>query len=197
MKKTIQSVGRPREFNEADVLDSVMKLFWKQGYEGTALNDILSATGLAKGSLYKAFQSKHNLYLKSLERYEAVHVDSAVAALGAPTDPIQRLDDFLSAPIVNVSASGPNRGCFLCNASADRADSDDETRDLVQRSFTKLSRALFRTIAEVHPQWSEDRTQDAAQMVLSVYSGLRVMSRSGQSVSALTAAKEGALAMIR
>jgi len=191
-----QSVGRPREFDEADVLDSVMKLFWVQGYEGTGLKDILTATGLAKGSIYKAFDSKHNLYLKSLERYEMLYVDTAVAALTSSKPPIERLDDFLSAPIENVSTGKLNKGCFLCNASADRADSDEETRLLVQRGFKKLGRALVILISELNPQWEDENVQQAAQMALSIYSGLRTMSRSGHDLSSLTDARDGALRLL-
>lgn len=194
--KTPQSVGRPREFDEADVLDSVMKLFWVQGYEGTGLKEILTATGLAKGSLYKAFGSKHKLYLKSLERYEALYVDTAVAALTSSKLPAERLDDFLSAPIKSFSNGKINKGCFLCNASADRADADEETRLLVQRGFKKLGVALAILMAELHPEWETEIGQQAAQMALSVYSGLRTMSRSGYEISALTDAKDGALLML-
>lgn len=197
MRNTLQSVGRPREFKEEDVLDSVMKLFWSQGYEGTGLKDIQVATGLAKGSIYKAFESKHNLYLKSLERYETLHVDAAVAALTSSKPPVTRLDDFLSAPLKNVSNGGMNKGCFLCNASADRSDSDEETRALVQRGFQKIGRALATATSELKPEWSEDRTQQAAQMILSVYSGLRIMSRSGLSLETLIKAKKGALALVK
>jgi len=189
MRKTLQSVGRPREFKEEDVLDSVMKLFWSQGYEGTGLKDIQVATGLAKGSIYKAFESKHNLYLKSLERYETLHVDTAVAALTSSKPPVTRLDDFLSAPLKNVSNGGMNKGCFLCN-------SDEETRALVQRGFQKIGRALATATSELKPEWSEDRIQQAAQMMLSVYSGLRIMSRSGLSLETLIKAKKGALALV-
>ncbi|WP_121102990.1 TetR/AcrR family transcriptional regulator [Litorimonas taeanensis] len=197
MKKPSQPVGRPREFVEEDVLDAVMKLFWKQGYEGTGLKDILTATGLTKGSIYKAFESKHNLYLKSLERYEKIYVDSAVTSLKSTDDPISRLDEFLSAPIKNMSVNAPNKGCFLCNSSADRASSDEETRALVQRSFRKLSAALSSAIYEIRPEWPEKRIQQTAQMMLSVYSGLRIMSRSREDIDIMKDAKDGALALIK
>ena len=192
-----QSVGRPREFDEADVLDKVMTLFWRQGYEGTGLKDIQMTTGLAKGSIYKAFESKHKLYLKSLQRYEALHVDTAVEALTSSEQPMIRLNDFLSAPIHNLSTSGRNKGCFLCNASTDRADSDDDTRALVQRSFKKLGQALAVVISEHKTDWTHEQIQQGAQMMLAIYSGLRTMSRSGYDVVALTQAKDAALMLMK
>lgn len=192
MKKTPQTVGRPREFSENDVLDSVMALFWKHGFEGTGLSDILTATGLAKGSIYKAFKSKHNLYLLSLARYEAVHVDSAVKALGAKGTPLEKLDSFLSAPIKDMATTGLSKGCFLCNASADRAQADSETRALVQRGFNKLAGALTGVITELNPQMKPKAARQSAQMMLTIYSGLRTMSRSGIDPAELYLAKDAA-----
>jgi TetR/AcrR family transcriptional repressor of nem operon len=62
-------VGRPREFDEDQVLDAAMKAFWANGYEATSLADLVSVTGLHKGSLYQAFGDKHALFLQTLNRY--------------------------------------------------------------------------------------------------------------------------------
>ena len=61
--------GRPREFDEDDVLDRVVRQFWQHGYEATSLTDLVIATGVQKGSLYKAFGDKHALFMMALDRY--------------------------------------------------------------------------------------------------------------------------------
>jgi len=45
-------MGRPREFNDDDVLNALRDVFWEHGYEGTSYADIMAATDLKKGSLY-------------------------------------------------------------------------------------------------------------------------------------------------
>ena len=62
-------VGRPRQFDEEQVLDAAMKAFWANGYEATSLADLVSVTGLHKGSLYQAFGDKHSLFVQTLNRY--------------------------------------------------------------------------------------------------------------------------------
>ena len=62
-------VGRPRQFDEEQVLDAAMKAFWANGYEATSLADLVSVTGLHKGSLYQAFGDKHALFIQTLNRY--------------------------------------------------------------------------------------------------------------------------------
>lgn len=61
--------GRPREFDEDEVLDRVVDLFWQHGYEGTSIAAITSATGLNKPSLYATFGGKEELFRHAFERY--------------------------------------------------------------------------------------------------------------------------------
>ncbi len=55
-------MARPRAFDEATVLAQARALFAQQGYIGTSIDDLVKATGLLRGSLYKAFGSKRNLF---------------------------------------------------------------------------------------------------------------------------------------
>lgn len=59
-------MARPRNFSEDTVLAQAGDLFARMGYNGTSIDDLLSATGLQRGSLYKAFGSKRNLFEKVL-----------------------------------------------------------------------------------------------------------------------------------
>ena len=62
-------MARPREFDYDDVVEQAMYLFWRQGYQNTSIEDVESATGLTKGSLYKAFKNKRDLFEKCLDLY--------------------------------------------------------------------------------------------------------------------------------
>lgn len=55
-------MARPRAFDERVVLSQARTLFANQGYNGTSIDDLVKATGLLRGSLYKAFGSKRNLF---------------------------------------------------------------------------------------------------------------------------------------
>ena len=55
-------MARPRAFDETVVLSHARTLFANQGYNGTSIDDLVKATGLLRGSLYKAFGSKRNLF---------------------------------------------------------------------------------------------------------------------------------------
>ena len=194
-KKSTSYPGRPREFDESEMLTRIMKLFWENGYEGTGLSDILKVTGLGKASLYAAFGNKHAMYLKALEQYETFAVDTAVQALIDTTKPAEkRLHNFLTAPISAVKVNGDRRGCFLCNASADRSSLDAETAKLVRRGYAKLHDALVKVLSEMNSlQASKKQTKEKAALALSVYSGLRVMARSEVALETLSSAADACI----
>lgn len=56
-------MARPREFEIAEVLSQARTIFAAQGYNGTSIDELVRATGLMRGSIYKAFGSKRNLFV--------------------------------------------------------------------------------------------------------------------------------------
>ena len=52
-------MARPRSFDPDEALDLARDVFWRKGFQGTSLDDITAATGLAKPSLYAAFGDKN------------------------------------------------------------------------------------------------------------------------------------------
>ena len=61
--------GRPRAYDPKTALARAAETFWKAGYAGTSLDDLVAATGMNRPSLYAAFGDKRELYLKTLEHY--------------------------------------------------------------------------------------------------------------------------------
>ncbi len=78
-------MARPREFDEDQVLQKALHVFWHKGYEGTSLADLLAGMGLTKSSLYKAFGSKEALFRRVIARYHRDHLGFRREALNEPT----------------------------------------------------------------------------------------------------------------
>jgi len=64
-------MGRHRCFDENDVLDAAMHVFWLKGYEGASISDLTEAMGINSPSLYAAFGSKEGLFRAVLKHYDA------------------------------------------------------------------------------------------------------------------------------
>lgn len=59
-------MARPRTFDEAVVIGQATGVFGRLGFNATSVDDLVGATGLQRGSLYKAFGSKRNLFERVL-----------------------------------------------------------------------------------------------------------------------------------
>ena len=64
-------MARTLEFDFEHALGKAMRLFWKSGYAGTSLRDLLKSMGIGEGSFYNTLKSKKQAYLESLKLYNA------------------------------------------------------------------------------------------------------------------------------
>ncbi|MEM8799586.1 MAG: TetR/AcrR family transcriptional regulator [Pseudomonadota bacterium] len=187
------SAGRPREFDEGSALASILDVFWEKGFDGTSLSDLVEATGVRKASLYKSFGNKQSMYRHALGLYEARFIASAAEDLAAEGSLKERLDRFLSLPINARWRDLDLRGCFLCNASADVAVLDEDVRRKVIGARAKLIAAAENAFASDGSFIQPDESQRNAHFIVAVYSGLRLMARSGETRQVMEDAKNKAL----
>ena len=203
----VVSIGRPRKFEERAVLAAVMEVFWEKGFEGTAMSDLVEATGLRKGSLYGAFGDKRALYLKALEFYDETEVIVALDllsgrverdGLNAPDAGYGRIATLFQAVVDAVEVHGDRRGCLLCNAAVDQAPLDHATEQSVTASLGNMENALLDAVAAI-PDFvvSVKEGRRTARHLLSAYFGMRVLAKAGMPVEALKDARAGALAGLR
>ena len=191
-------LGRPREFDEDAALERILDVFWAKGFEGTSLSDLMSATGLQKGSLYAAFGDKRAMYQKALALYDRTVIDGAAAMLTTSSGPERTLDAFLQSAIDAAIKQKDRRGCFLCNATVDQAAVDAETEQAVQASLGRLRLALQELLAKLPAAALDaDQQRAKAEHLLAVYFGLNVMAKAGHLEDALKQAKDDALLGIR
>ncbi|MGB3177844.1 MAG: TetR/AcrR family transcriptional regulator [Albidovulum sp.] len=183
-------------------MGKALDVFWALGYDGASLPDLLAATGLTRGSLYKAFKSKKALFLIVLQRYEDRAVADAVALLTDPDteDGWARITGLFRL-IASAAENRDRRGCLLCSAAAGPASYDHEIAVAVQRGLG-LMRAGFDTAlrASSLPGTQDDATRETlANLMITQYVGLRVLARSQEPLDGhhdITLALEGLVAAL-
>lgn len=173
-------MGRPKTFDPERAIAAVKDLFWLQGYEGTSLNDIEQATGLAKQSLYREFGNKRGIYLAALRHYEQHEAAEAGHLLNRYEEPADAFQALFASVIAEAKHS-ERRGCFLCNAGADRTAIDPAIGAAVSDAMERLVLSFARKTEDRDPLLPHARTLVAA------YIGLRIQVRSGSSFASLEA----------
>lgn len=61
-------MGRPREFDEHDVLLNATALLGRRGFDALSVDTLLAALGLNRASFYKLYGSKHGLARAALDQ---------------------------------------------------------------------------------------------------------------------------------
>lgn len=144
------AAGRPRSFDEKEVLDSAMRCFWQRGFEGTSYEDLCAETGLNKPSLYYAFGSKDELFAAALRRYEEMFVTPALDRLEADPDGRRAAIGYVMDFIDKLTDPATPGGCLIASNQPELSGSDfPETAratmaDIVTRSRATLCAAIAR-----------------------------------------------------
>ena len=132
-------VGRPREFDEEQVLTAAMEAFWRKGYEATSLVDLTTATGLNKASLYRVFGDKHQLFMSALKNYADIEFRETTAVISESATPLTNLRAVITKVIEDASS---NKGCLMINAMVEIAPRDPEVSQLLEVFGTQRLHAL-------------------------------------------------------
>src|SRR5580700_7087548 len=136
--------GRPRAYQPDVALGKALDLFRKDGFAGTSLDDLSTATGMNRPSLYGAFGDKRELYIKSYQRYR----DDARAAMidiFREELPIRKRLERIYAVALDIYLSGESpRGCFTVMTAASEAVADPQIRGMVLEGFSELDKAFAR-----------------------------------------------------
>jgi len=108
--------GRPRKTDPEAVLETSIELFWEKGYEGTSMNDLAAATGMAKPGLYATFGDKETLYAKALRRYAETGGAAVFDDLITSPDPLDVVVRRSLRQLADgtTEKNGPG-GCLLVN----------------------------------------------------------------------------------
>lgn len=173
--------GRPRAYDPDAALARAADVFWKKGYDGTSLDDLAAATGMNRPSLYAAFGDKHELYLKTLQRYREQARRMSLSLL--EDDPPLRvfLGRFYKAAL-DVYLAGGSRGCFSIGTAATQAAIDPAVRAFLAESIRGTDAFLRDIVAKARDRGEIARSADAtalAQVATAALHTLAVRARAG------------------
>ena len=173
-------MARTKTYNPDEVLDSAMRLFWRQGYRATSIQDLVEATGLNRSSLYNAYGDKDALFRAAIERYLAEVNRKRLAALQAEGSPKAALEAYFEGLVRFAVGEGRQLGCLLTNSAIEFCAEDEELGKRIYGIFSDVEAAFEALIrrAQAAGEISKDKDPQAcARFLVTLINGLRVMSR--------------------
>jgi TetR/AcrR family transcriptional regulator, copper-responsive repressor len=197
-KEEKRARGRPRSFDEQEVLEKARGVFWDLGFAATSLDDIAAATGLNRPSLYAAFGDKRSLYLTALKRTNEGSLAAIAAMLGREGPVSEVLNAFYDAAITVYRAgdAGP-RGCFVVGTAVTEAVDDADVRALLGSYLAETDKLFAARFAaapeEIRPGVTPEGAAGIASATLHT---LAIRARAGAAAAELKAIAQAAVSLL-
>ncbi len=135
-----------RELTRQKIIEQSAKLFNKQGFAGTSIQDIMNVTGLKKGGIYGNFQNKEEIAVEAFE-YSVRLVTKEVKKLADKEfntiDKLRIVIEFYRNYLNNPPIIG---GCPILNTSIEADDTNPVLKQRVINALNNWKGSLMGTI---------------------------------------------------
>ena len=118
-------MARKKKYNETEVVEKAMNLFWVNGYATTSMQMLEKEMGINKFSIYASFGNKHGLFLESLKHYKLT-VNANLIKFKKGTKGVEDIKQFFYDSVRANFKSGQKKGCFVTNTYNEFSDSEDQ-----------------------------------------------------------------------
>lgn len=125
-----------------------MEIFATRGYHGTAVDDIVAASGTSKGAFYHYFPSKQGIFLTLLDQLAEMVEATVEAAIGREQGALAKVEAALRVVLEVVSSQRDLARILLIEAAA-LGPAFEQSRLGIHRQFAALIRRhLDRAVEE-------------------------------------------------
>src|SRR6202790_3102798 len=168
------------------IVEAAAPIFNQRGYEGSSLNDLMEATGLEKGGIYRHFTSKEELAAEAFDYTWEAAWNARLLHVDEKTNGIEKLKQLIANFVEHRSPVAG--GCPILNTATDADDGNTVLRARVAKALRSwLSR--LQVIVEQARERRETRpgvdARAVATLIVASLEGALMMSRLQRSGEAL------------
>lgn len=171
-------MARTKEFDPDATLRAALDLFWRKGYEATSVQDLVEHLGIGRASMYATFGSKHDLYLRALDRYLDDVNGKAAATLFPQGDSLAAVKHLIRS-FAEDSVNDPDRkGCFVTNTAVECLPRDELAARRVDVGIGGLESAIAGALVQAQSQGTLSADKDPyslARFLVTFVQGIRVL----------------------
>ncbi|MBP0903772.1 TetR/AcrR family transcriptional regulator [Mariniflexile gromovii] len=146
---------RTKQYNEPEVIEKAMNLFWRNGYETTSMQMLEKEMGINKFSIYSSFGSKKGVFLESLKCYKQ-KLNRLLNKLKTAENGALGIKQYFYDFIDFTKETEYGKGCLVTNTANEIGEDADEQIKASLIAFTEEVKQLFIKILK------QDTTKDIA-----------------------------------
>ena len=171
---------RTKKFNEAEVLEMAMELFWEKGFHATSIQDLVAHLGINRASLYDTFGGKDTLFEKAFALYRENSGAAVAEFFEGQVSVKEGFKKLFEYAIAEAVADPSRKGCFVVNTTTELIPGNEKLQQVLSSHMDKMEQLFFTVVArgihrgEIAP--SKD-PKAIASYLFTFYNGLRVVSK--------------------
>jgi TetR/AcrR family transcriptional repressor of nem operon len=168
------------------IVEAAAPIFNKRGYEGSSLNDLMQATGLKKGGIYRHFSSKEELAAKAFDYAWDAAWNARWLHVDEKANGIEKLKQFIANFTEQRSTVGG--GCPILNTAVDADDGNPVLRAHVAKALRSWITRLQNIVEQARDRGETQHGVDpkaVATLIIASLEGALMMSRIQRSDEAL------------
>jgi TetR/AcrR family transcriptional regulator, transcriptional repressor for nem operon len=135
------------EQTRRDIVEKAAPLFNQKGFEGTSLADLMQATGLQKGGIYRHFSGKRDLAAEAFDYAWEKAVRGRLDGVADVPDCVDRLKKTIDNFVERRAGLVPG-GCPLMNTAVEADDGNPLLRARARKALQGWTERLSRIAAE-------------------------------------------------
>lgn len=166
------------------IVATAAPLFNQRGYAGASMADVMAATGLQKGGLYRHFESKDDLALAAFDHALALHGERIRSYVQAEETAVARVAAVANGLASIVEDPVLPGGCPILNTAVECDDASGPTYDKLRNRARAGMRQLIRYTRTIIAQGitrgelrRDIDATDEATMLVATMEGALVLSR--------------------
>ena len=160
------------------IVEAAAPIFNKRGYEGSSLSELMEATGLKKGGIYRHFSSKEQLAAEAFDYTWETAWNSRLQHVDEKASGIEKLKQLI-ANFVN-HRSPVSGGCPILNTAIDADDGNPVLRAHVAKALRSWLSRLQAFVDEAQARAETQRgvdSQAVATLIVASLEGALMISR--------------------
>lgn len=173
-------MARPRKFDDEVVLSNALTIFRKQGYQGTSISDLTKAMKLSRSSFYETFGSKHDLFIKTLKRFDKSNAIYNFVNVDSKTPASAKVKKIFELAVASVGSG--HGGCMYARCSLEFSNKNEQVYKQVSKGVGELEKMFNSIIGTGKLHGDVSSAVDSAVMssaLVATFYGLQVMVNAG------------------
>ncbi len=174
-------------FDRERVIEDVMELFWRKGYNGTSMQDLVDVTGLNRSSFYNSFGDKFSLFEEALQYYQRQQDEFLQESFAEAKSPKMAIISLFKG-ISDDIRGGNQKGCMFTGCTTEMSH-EPAVKDFLVANKDRVVTSFSTLLRQAQELGEIAMTKDPETIALYLFSslqGLRLTSMIEPNLEAVT-----------